>query len=169
MNFQHASDEKYNFEDLEKTTKLQTQQLVVPEKLELSAIQEITLIENLKIFEMNGFKFLIDDEAEAGKKIKIHSKPFSKNWEFGREDVEEMIFMLDEAPNTLCRPSRIRTMFASRACRKSIMIGTPLTKKQMKVLLEHMGELDHPWNCPHGRPTLRYLQNLDFIDGSHSK
>ena len=163
---QHASDEKFNFEDLEKKMKLQTQQLVVPERLELSSIQEITLLENLKIFEMNGFKFLIDEAAEPGRKVKIHSKPFSKNWEFGKEDIEEMIFMLDEAPNVLCRPTRIRTMLASRACRKSVMIGTALTKKQMKTLLEHMGGLDHPWNCPHGRPTLRYLQNLDFIDAN---
>ena len=142
---QHASDEKYNFEDLQKMTKLQSQPLVIPERLELTAIQEMTLIENLQVFEMNGFKFLIDDNAEAGKKIKIHSKPFSKNWEFGKEDIEEMIFMLDDSPNSICRPSRIRSMFASRACRKSVMIGDPLTKKQMKKLVEQMGELDHPW------------------------
>ena len=165
---QHASDEKFNFETLEKTTKLQTQPLVIPEKLELTAIQEMTLIENLSVFEMNGFKFLIDESAAPGSKIKIHSKPFSKNWEFGREDIEEMIFMLDDAPNTICRPSRIRTMFASRACRKSVMIGDALTKKQMQKLLENMGQLDHPWNCPHGRPTLRYLQNLDFISDTQN-
>lgn len=142
---QHASDEKYNFEDLQKTTKLQSQPLVIPERLELTAIQEMTLIENLQVFEMNGFKFLIDDNAEAGKKIKIHSKPFSKNWEFGKEDIEEMIFMLDDSPNSICRPTRIRSMLASRACRKSVMIGDALTKKQMKKLIQHMGELDHPW------------------------
>lgn len=142
---QHASDEKFNFETLEKTTKLHSQPLVIPERLELTAIQEMTLIENLKTFEMNGFKFLIDNNAVAGRKIKILSKPYSKNWEFGKEDVEEMIFMLDDAPNSICRPSRIRTMLASRACRKSVMIGDALTKKQMQNLLSHMGELDHPW------------------------
>lgn len=162
---QHASDEKYNFENLQNTTQLQTQPLVVPEKLELTAIQEITLIENLKIFEINGFKFLIDHDAAPTQKIRIHSKPFSKKWEFGKDDIEEMIFMLQDAPNTMCRPSRIRTMLASRACRKSVMIGTPLQKPQMKKLLTQMGEIEHPWNCPHGRPTIRYLQNLDFIDG----
>lgn len=142
---QHASDEKYNFESLEKTTKLQMQPLVIPERLELSAIQEMTLIENLSVFEMNGFRFLIDESAPPGSKVRIHSKPFSKNWEFGREDIEEMIFMLDDSPNCVCRPSRIRTMLASRACRQSVMIGKPLTKKHMKKMLEHLGELDHPW------------------------
>jgi DNA mismatch repair protein PMS2 len=26
------------------------------------------------------------------------------------------------------------------------------------------GELDKPWNCPHGRPTMRHLAELDYID-----
>ena len=30
------------------------------------------------------------------------------------------------------RPSRVRAMFASRACRTSIMVGTPLSKTDMK-------------------------------------
>ena len=49
--------------------------------------------------------------------------PMSKNWDFGSRDVDEMIFMLSDAPHVMCRPSRIRQMFASRACRKSVMIG----------------------------------------------
>ena len=32
----------------------------------------------------------------------------------------------------MCRPSRVRLMFASRACRKSIMVGTALKKSEMK-------------------------------------
>src|SRR6218665_2950782 len=32
----------------------------------------------------------------------------------------------------MCRPSRIRQMLASRACRSSVMIGTALTKTDMK-------------------------------------
>lgn len=24
-----------------------------------------------------------------------------------------------------------------------------------------MGEIDQPWNCPHGRPTMRHLLSLD--------
>jgi len=32
----------------------------------------------------------------------------------------------------MCRPSRIQQMLASRACRKSVMIGTALTSADMK-------------------------------------
>lgn len=161
---QHASDEKYNFETLQKSLILQHQPLVIPEKLQLTAINELVLIDNLAIMELNGFKFHIDDNAPPTMKIKLTSKPQSKNIIFGAEDIDELLFMLQEAPNTVCRPSRIRTMLASRACRKSVMIGDPLTKKLMKNLVTHMGEIEHPWNCPHGRPTIRYLANLDLIE-----
>lgn len=77
--------------------------------------------------------------------MKLTGKPFSKNWEFGKEDIDELIFMLEDAPNTICRPSRVRNMFASRACRKSIMIGKPLSKQIMRRLVNHMGEIEQPW------------------------
>ena len=49
------------------------------------------------------------------------------------------------------RPSRVRYMLASRACRSSIMIGTHLSKSQMERVLARLSELQAPWNCPHGR------------------
>ncbi|XP_070499909.1 mismatch repair endonuclease PMS2 [Chironomus tepperi] len=161
---QHATDERYNFEQLEKNFKLETQHMVIPEKLELTAVQEDIIIDNLNIFEMNGFKFLINQDGQPTQRIQLISRPYSKNHEFGREDIEEMTHLLqDNSTNCVCRPSRIRAMLASRACRKSVMIGTALDRKSMMKLLIHMGEIDHPWNCPHGRPTIRFLQNLDFI------
>lgn len=36
-------------------------------------------------------------------------------------------------------------MFASRACRKSVMIGKPLSKPDMRKLVNHMGEIEQPW------------------------
>lgn len=48
------------------------------------------------------------------------SLPTSKNWTFGPSDIEELIFMLSDSPGIMCRPSRVRQMFASRACRKSV-------------------------------------------------
>lgn len=143
---QHATDERYNFEDLEKNLKIESQSMVVPEKLELTAVQEDMIIDNLQMFEMNGFKFDIDQNALPTQRISLISRPYSKNWEFGREDIEELIFLLnDSSINTIYRPSRIRSMLASRACRKSVMIGTALDKKRMMQLLSHMGEIDHPW------------------------
>jgi DNA mismatch repair protein PMS2 len=51
-------------------------------------------------------------------------------------------------------------MLASRACRSSIMIGRPLRRRAMERVLAHLAGLRAPWNCPHGRPTMRHLAVL---------
>ena len=74
--------------------------------------------------------------------------------------------MLSEEPagkSRLLRPSRVRSMFASRACRSSVMIGTALNKSRMRQLVDHMAEMENPWSCPHGRPTMRHLVNLNLV------
>ena len=81
-----------------------------------------------------------------------------------------MIFMLTEQGGSASgdgrhlRPSRVRAMYASRACRTSVMVGTALSADKMRKMLEHMSAIDQPWNCPHGRPTMRHLINLNVID-----
>jgi len=164
---QHASDEKYNFETLQQTTELKSQIMVCPQNLELTVVNESILLDNLEIFHKNGFKFEIDETAPPTQKVKLISKPLSKNWTFGKEDIDELLFMLQDAPEgTMCRPSRVRSMFASRACRKSVMIGTALNTPNMRELVDHMGQIEQPWNCPHGRPTMRHLVNTNVIDGN---
>ncbi|XP_066935235.1 mismatch repair endonuclease PMS2-like [Clytia hemisphaerica] len=153
---QHASDEKYNFETLQKKHILKTQTLIQPIPLEITPVQKHVLLDNIEIFKKNGFCFDIKDESC----LKIISTPVHRNWVFGASDVEELIFILSDSSGTTYRPSRVRQMFASRACRTSIMVGTALSKQSMVNLLRHMGEIEHPWNCPHGRPTMRHLINL---------
>ncbi|KFV60132.1 Mismatch repair endonuclease PMS2, partial [Tyto alba] len=160
---QHATDEKYNFEMLQQHTVLQGQKLIVPQNLNLTAVNETVLIENLEIFRKNGFDFVINENAPVTQRVKLISLPTSKNWTFGPQDIDELIFMLSDCPGVMCRPSRVRQMFASRACRKSVMIGTALNVQEMRKLITHMGEIEHPWNCPHGRPTMRHIVSLDLI------
>ncbi|KFZ46917.1 Mismatch repair endonuclease PMS2, partial [Antrostomus carolinensis] len=160
---QHATDEKYNFEMLQQHTVLQGQKLIVPQSLNLTAVSETVLIENLEIFRKNGFDFVINENAPVTQRVKLISLPTSKNWTFGPQDIDELIFMLSDCPGVMCRPSRVRQMFASRACRKSVMIGTALNVQEMRKLITHMGEIEHPWNCPHGRPTMRHIVCLDLI------
>lgn len=160
---QHATDEKYNFEMLQQHTVLQGQKLIAPQNLNLTAVNETVLIENLEIFRKNGFDFVINENAPVTQRVKLISLPTSKNWTFGPQDIDELIFMLSDCPGVMCRPSRVRQMFASRACRKSVMIGTALNVQEMKKLVTHMGEIEHPWNCPHGRPTMRHIASLDLI------
>ena len=75
--------------------------------------------------------------------------------------------------NTVLRPSRVRAMLAMRACRSSIMIGKALDLRRMKGILNNLSTLKAPWNCPHGRPTMRHLADLrklnDEVNGSMGK
>ena len=77
-------------------------------------------------------------------------------------DVYELVNMLQHchAVNSSLRPTKVRAMFASRACRSSIMIGQSLCPREMKSILDNLKDLDAPWNCPHGRPTMRHLFRL---------
>lgn len=126
---QHATDEKYNFETLQRTTVINSQKMVSPQNLELTAVNENVLMDNLDVFEKNGFKFDLDPYAPPTHRVKLTSLPISKNWTFGKEDIDELIFLLTEAgEGTVTRPSRVRAMFASRACRTSVMIGKALSK-----------------------------------------
>lgn len=69
------------------------------------------------IMDFPHFFFLL---APVTERAKLISLPTSKNWTFGPQDIDELIFMLSDSPGVMCRPSRVRQMFASRACRKSV-------------------------------------------------
>jgi DNA mismatch repair protein PMS2 len=164
---QHASDEKYNFERLQATTVVQSQRLVYPKALDLTAMEEEIVIENLSALETNGFVVTVDQSGESpiGQRCQLVSLPLSRETAFSLTDLEELLALLSEAsPGTIPRPSKVRKMFAMRACRSSIMIGRTLTHKQMGKVVKHLGELDKPWNCPHGRPTMRHLSGLGIWD-----
>ena len=164
---QHASDEKYNFERLQATTIVQSQRLVYPKTLDLTAMEEEIVIENLSALETNGFVVSVDESGESpiGQRCQLVSLPLSRETAFSLADLDELLALLSEAPpGTIPRPSKVRKMFAMRACRSSIMIGRTLTHKQMGKVVKHLGELDKPWNCPHGRPTMRHLSGLGVWD-----
>ncbi|KAK7277728.1 hypothetical protein RJT34_22743 [Clitoria ternatea] len=172
---QHAADEKYNFERLSQSTILNQQPLLRPIRLELSPEEEIVASMHMDIIRRNGFTLEEDPDAPPGGRYKLKSVPFSKNTMFGIEDVKELISILSDGdghvecsivgsykldtPDSIC-PSKVRAMLASRACRSSIMVGDALGRNEMQKILEHMAELKSPWNCPHGRPTMRHLVDL---------
>lgn len=165
---QHASDEKFNFERLQTTTVVQSQRLVQPKTLELTAMEEEVIMASLPALETNGFNVHIDPAADVGSRIQLLSLPLSRETTFSLADLEELIFLLGENPtsgaSTVPRPGKVRRMFAMRACRASIMIGKALSAGQMGKVVRHMGEMEKPWNCPHGRPTMRHLCGLGAWD-----
>jgi DNA mismatch repair protein PMS2 len=65
------------------------------------------------------------------------------------------------ASNQISHCKKVRDYHASKACRQSVMIGEPLEDAKMKTIVGNLGALEHPWACPHGRPTIRLLAKLE--------
>lgn len=172
---QHASDEKYNFERLSATTTLVSQRLVHPHPLELTAVEEEIILDNEHALTANGFVVEMDtaDGLDSGHRAKLTSLPMSKEVTFTPTDLEELLaLILDNPPSStmatsthIPRPSKVRKLLASRACRSSVMIGKTLKTARMREIVRHMGSMDKPWSCPHGRPTMRHLFGLERWEG----
>jgi DNA mismatch repair protein PMS2 len=169
---QHAADEKYNYERLQRTVTLQNQRLVRPKPLDLTAIEEEIILNNKEALKANGFEiettsYTTDDDA-SGRRCRLITLPISGEKTFDLSDLEELLHLLSEAPASsteIPRPRKVQKMLAMRACRSSIMVGKTLTTKQMLKVVRHMGEMEKPWNCPHGRPTMRHLAGLGSWSG----
>ncbi|CAI4219866.1 unnamed protein product [Parascedosporium putredinis] len=96
---QHASDEKYNFERLQASTVVDSQRLVNPKSLELTALEEEVLLDNLPVFEANGFKVAVDisGDSPVGARCQLLALPLSKETVFTVADLEELISSLQIA------------------------------------------------------------------------
>ncbi|KYO01395.1 putative DNA mismatch repair protein PMS1 [Plasmodium gaboni] len=57
------------------------------------------------------------------------------------------------------RPQKVWRILASKACRNAIMVGKSLNIYEMIKIKKKLSFLKNPWNCPHGRPTIKYLIN----------
>lgn len=178
---QHAADEKYNYERLSQFTTLNQQPLLRPLLLELSPEEEITVSMHMDIIRKNGFSLEENVDAPPGRRYRLKAVPFSKNITFGIADVKELISILADSEgecsmmgaykmdtaDSVC-PPRVRAMLASRACRSSVMVGDPLGRNEMQKIVEHLMGLRSPWNCPHGRPTMRHLVDLTSVHKQYS-
>jgi DNA mismatch repair protein PMS2 len=206
---QHACDEKYNFEKLMAETVISEQQLIAPMPLELMPAEESCILDNMEIFEKNGFRFKVDLEKPPRHRLALTALPHSgardgrKAVQFGKEDVSALcgILGVDESSashdgmagtgtgadgsgmygnnavrryavgstnigsveKVIARLPKAIAMFASRACRGSIMIGQALSQNDMDRIVKRLKDVEHPWNCPHGRPTMRHVLALDSL------
>ena len=62
--------------------------------------------------------------------------------------------------SSIMRLPKAIAMFASRACRGSIMIGTALSDKDQRKILNKLDKTDDPWTCAHGRPTMSHVSRI---------
>ncbi|XP_025778930.1 mismatch repair endonuclease PMS2 [Puma concolor] len=137
---QHATDEKYNFEMLQQHTALQGQRLIAP-------------LTDL----MNSYLVIKENEVDL-LYVALGTSVISERWQCDLTAFERNPWPLSGEQVE----GESGEVFRGPVIAK-VMIGTALNTSEMKKLITHMGEMDHPWNCPHGRPTMRHIANLDFI------
>jgi len=190
---QHASDEKFRFEGLNRESRIERQPLITPHQLQLTPAQEAIVEANMDVFKQNGFELTQDPNRPPGRRLRMKSLPTCQGLVFSEKDLHDLIHTLEESesqqssetplppqtPQTtlldiaghralwragsLPRPSKVWQLLACKACRGAIMIGKALRPAEMQRVLRNLSKLEQPWNCPHGRPTLRHLVDAGIV------
>jgi len=183
---QHASDEKFRFEALNRDSRIDRQPLVASHYLQLSPAQEQLAESHLEVFKKNGFELHLDEARPPGRRLRVTTLPTCKGMVFNEKDIHDLLYTLEECESdnrrpsiqdasatgtlldlaghralwsstALPRPKKVWQLLACKACRSAIMIGKALRTHEMEKVLSNLGSLEEPFHCPHGRPTMRHL------------
>lgn len=147
---QHAAHERVVYDALKKRhhgLKVQSQELLVPEVLELTH-SEADCLESI-IEEL--LKFGIRIEPFGGTTFVVKSVPVLLE---GR-DLKELVlgivetFMEERVLNERWQDACLISM----ACHGAIRANKPMNHSEMVRLLEDLEKCENPLHCPHGRPT----------------
>lgn len=148
---QHALHERVTYEQLKKqhaARDVQVQRLLVPAVVELTP-EEIAWFESVRE-ELAEEGLLVD--VFGPNSLAVQGMPAV----LSRTDPKQLIRALAAGEADSGRSAvgeHIAERFHSMACRGSIMSGDRLTDEEIEELLRVAATLDHPHNCPHGRPT----------------
>ncbi len=149
---QHAAHERLNYEAFLsqiESRKINLQELLIPEVINLSYDEYHIVIENKDFFEKIGIpvdSFGIND-------IIINSIPLI----FIDTNVKDLFFtVLDSIKDVRKNVSLDLEMhkIIKKACVKSVKAGDNLQIAEIKRLLEDLSKAENPYTCPHGRPTI---------------
>ncbi|MEM7205314.1 MAG: DNA mismatch repair endonuclease MutL [Planctomycetota bacterium] len=148
---QHALHERVVYEELlarHAEAAPQIQRLLVPEVLELTATDKDYLLQARDALAEEGL--LIEDFG--GHAIAVQGVPAILAKARPGALVESFVCSDDGARPTA--RDAIHERFHSMACRSSVMSGDALTSAEIAELILAASRLEHPHNCPHGRPTV---------------
>ena len=156
---QHAAHERILFDkgmrQLEGSSP-PSQQILFSIPIELSLRELEVFKTSREVFNRLGFTL----EPFGGTSILVRGYPQGvKNWAEGRLLLQIFDDILaDRAPGD----TQTEKLVASYACRSAIKAGQRLSVDEMKLLADQLFAADHPYSCPHGRPTIHRL-SLDEV------
>lgn len=149
---QHAAHEKVKYEQILKKVEkneVYTQMLTPPAVLNVTPKEADLINSYQKYFKELGFE--IEDFGMNAFAIRgVPLDLFSYNI---KELFEEILTQMLESP-VRGVPQIIREKIASMACKAAVKGNNSLSLEEADTLIEQLLELENPYNCPHGRPTI---------------
>ena len=157
---QHAAHEKVKYEKLIndlKNGEILSQTLQPPLVLHLTQKEEAALEEYHAYFESLGFVW----EDFGSHSIAMREMPMEL---YGKNEKHFFEEILDELVENGCKgtPEVIQEKIASMACKSAVKGNQTFTATEMNALLEQLFELENPYHCPHGRPTMISMSKTDL-------
>lgn len=164
---QHAAHERIRYEALKKSilnpnSDVHRQALLLPEAIQFDEENIKIIEERLPLLEKCGFEVEVFSDQSVlfraipsvwnGSGLKVRLKGL----------VEKLINLSDFDPENSLFDEALFEKIASQACRSSIMAGDRLLREEALSLTDSLFETDHPWNCPHGRPTVVKINQSKF-------
>ena len=156
---QHAAHEKVKYEEFMKkfeAKELLSQTLNPPIIISLSSKEETVLKDNWDVFSSLGFNI----EEFGGNEYAIRCVPMDL---YGQNEQSLFLSVLDE----LCEDDNKGTLtieqkIASMSCKAAVKGNSKLSKEEIIALVDQLVELENPYNCPHGRPTIISMSKYEI-------
>lgn len=157
---QHAAHEKVKYEQI--LTKVEhneiyTQTLTPPVVISVTPKEAALIHSYEQYFKELGFEiedFGMNAYAVRGVPIDLFGHDI-------KELFEEVLTQMSESP-VRGVPQIIREKIASMACKAAVKGRHSMTYEEADKLIEQLLELDNPYNCPHGRPTIISMSKYEI-------
>jgi len=158
---QHAAHERILFEELRRRMEEQgvpSQKLLITQTFELPPRDADWIEQNMSILQKMG----IGIENFGPNTFKIDSLPGFLNVTDGAQFMRKVI---DDLKSASDRSSPLRLgedMIAKSVCRHAVKANDPLRYLEVEKLIQDLLECDLPYCCPHGRPTMIQISNVEL-------
>ncbi|MCL2254450.1 MAG: DNA mismatch repair endonuclease MutL [Lachnospiraceae bacterium] len=149
---QHAAHEKVKYERLLaelKERKISSQNLNPPIMLELSVLEEDILVSYQETLSSFGFEIEHFGAASYALRAVPNELYGLTGKEFFREIFDELSEMTGKEVADV-----VERKVAGAACKAAVKANMRISKEELEALIDELIELDNPYFCPHGRPTI---------------
>lgn len=149
---QHAAHEKVLYERIVhriQNRQVTSQLLSPPLIITLNLQEQEKMKRYLTIFQSLGFEM----ESFGGRDYSIRAVPQDLFGMTGEEFFIEILDHLDENPSSQTL-SVLSDKMATMACKAAVKGNQQLSAAEVRALIDELLELENPYNCPHGRPTI---------------